>query len=299
MANTILINPNELLAIVAGILAPNNDTKFLGDASVCTNFTLARELVFEEPETETNWWEIWITTGILAQVFVKFAVTNFGIALYRFADPLSNCAGRFQWPNSERFKMLNGNSEREWRQIRNEKKNIFKLIYLKRSIIWGIIVHLCIFNLIFSTSDHDDEEAIHADSVVFKVTISIAALALLFGFLFSCVKNKEIDRDFPCEDQTNDRQPNEDNADKGKTDGKSTHRSAEDVESINSSEIEKTSDVNETKSTNKSTKDEKAINSSEVEKTIDVNETDEEKMERLKLQLEEVRKNCPIDLSKD
>mmetsp|Transcript_17770 Transcript_17770/g.26964 ORF Transcript_17770/g.26964 Transcript_17770/m.26964 type:complete len:151 (+) Transcript_17770:271-723(+) len=141
--------------------------------------------------------------------------------------------------------MLNGNSEREWRQVRNEKKNIFKLIYLKRSIIWGVIVHLCIFNLIFSTSDHDDEEAIHADSVVFKVTISIAALALLFGFLFSCVKNKEIAIAFRSEDHTNDRQPNDDNAGKGNSYGKSTHRSAEDGKSINSSEVEKTVDVNE------------------------------------------------------
>mmetsp|Transcript_8665 Transcript_8665/g.9563 ORF Transcript_8665/g.9563 Transcript_8665/m.9563 type:complete len:803 (+) Transcript_8665:57-2465(+) len=168
--NAGILGFNREIAAISGILAPSNSSHFLGDATVCTDPDLAREIIFDEPDDETNWWELWIATGILAQVFVKFAVTNFGIALFRFADPLSICGGRFQWPPSNQFQMV-GNQEVDWKYLKFEKDRILKWISFKWALIWGVIVHICIFNLIFSATEYDFEDIRNGTSnVTFNAT---------------------------------------------------------------------------------------------------------------------------------
>lgn len=134
------------------IRVPNEtEISFLGNNSICTNRTAARKLIWEArydeegdstSSFETDWYNLWITSGFLATLFVKVAVANFGLSLMALADPFIVCAGEFLWiPN------VNQIESQEW--FRTKQRALFH-VGLSRTLFWGTVVCLCMINLFCS-----------------------------------------------------------------------------------------------------------------------------------------------------
>ena len=116
------------------IAVPRNNMTFLGDTSLCFNPKTMSKLVLDPPEANANWWTVWFASGIMAKLVIKLALINFGLALFRYADPLSICGGRFEWTpklNVERLDAYVKEFEDELkvkkeRAVENEKNNMEK-----------------------------------------------------------------------------------------------------------------------------------------------------------------------------
>jgi hypothetical protein len=130
----------------------------------------------EASDTETNWWELWVATGLLARILIRVSVCNFGIALSRMADPLSICAGRFEWP-STRFKLAES-TNKTLEQVKREKATIYRWVALKSTVLWGILTHICLINLMLTAWNSGASTELHSDE-----KLGIAAFAIgLFSF---------------------------------------------------------------------------------------------------------------------
>lgn len=145
---------------------------------------MARSLVMEASEAETNWWQLWVATGLLARILIKVAVCNFGIALYRMADPLSICAGRFEWP-SARFQLPDSTS-RTLEQVKREKSIVYQWVAFKAAIGWGILTHICLINLMLTAwSSGGGVTELHADEKLGIAAFAIGLFSLPAGWFTS------------------------------------------------------------------------------------------------------------------
>jgi hypothetical protein len=191
------------------LYTPPGDVTFLGDTWICTNGTAARKLVFEsDPETETDWWDLWVASGFLSIIIVKFAVANYGLSLMTLADPFVVCAGEFLWVptdlgmeiqtsdgTTERIQFLQAFDERG-RALPTEmlekwfrsKQRALVHIGLSQTVFWGFLVHLCMFNLFVAVQEEMGEDSSigmilqHRDNVVLGVCLIFAAFVVLLGY---------------------------------------------------------------------------------------------------------------------
>lgn len=160
------------------MFVPDEGIDFFGDSTICTNGTQARKLVLESaPDSHMDWWDLWVASGFLAILVVKFAVANYGLALMHLADPFVVCAGEFLWVPTDmgmEIKTSNGQKERvEFLEAFDErgralptemiskwfssKKRSLYIVGLSKSVFWGIVVHLCMFNLFVAVQEDADE----------------------------------------------------------------------------------------------------------------------------------------------
>lgn len=165
------------------VLAPEEDFHFAGNTSFCSDLGFATQLLATPSAADAKWWEIWLSTGLLAQIVIKFAAINFLVALYRWADPLSSCGGSClvsphflsrktkqkkalvlgqNRSNGHRLKstMIEQKNPKEsnratqtvrdahLKDLRMENERNLRLISLKWSVFWGAISLSCIANLI-------------------------------------------------------------------------------------------------------------------------------------------------------
>lgn len=158
------------------------------------------------PDASTDWWDLWVASGFLALIVVKFAVANFGLSLMGLADPFMICAGEFLWVptdmgmelktddgSRERVRFLEAFDERgralptemiaKWF---NSKKRALYHIGLSKTLFWGIIVHLCMFNLFVAVQEEIEasslEEIIQErESIVAGVCLGFAGLVIFLG----------------------------------------------------------------------------------------------------------------------
>lgn len=188
---------------------PPEDIEFLGNNTICTNGTIARKLVFESaPESETDWLDLWISSGFLAIIVIKFAVANYGLSLMSLADPFVVCAGEFLWiptdlgmeiqtaeGSKEHVQFLKAFDERgkalptelleKW--FRSKRRALVH-IGLSRTVFWGFIVHLCMFNLFVAVQEEIGEDTSlgmvlqHRDFIVLTVCLCFAALVVTIGW---------------------------------------------------------------------------------------------------------------------
>ena len=109
-------------------MVPDDDFVFAGNVSFCFDSGAIRDLVLATPEAKVNKWMIWVGTGILAQLIVPFAVVNFCVAVFRCADPLRSCGGRFEWTPKHRVQTLEEsvsaikNQTMEWKTNAEKQK---------------------------------------------------------------------------------------------------------------------------------------------------------------------------------
>ena len=162
------------------ILVPGDNIAFLGNSSICSNFTESRRLVWEstmDADAQTDhWYELWLASGFLATLMIKFAVANFGLSLMELADPFVVCAGEFLWmapPASMEGSRSRGSSsnyantstrqmleafDEQGRALPNKmvqtwfktKQRSLVHVGFSKTLFWGIIVHLCMINLFLS-----------------------------------------------------------------------------------------------------------------------------------------------------
>jgi hypothetical protein len=148
---------------------------------------------------ETNWWQIWISTGILAQLLIKVAVTNFCVNLYRLADPLSSCGGRFEWPpeylfrvraddqtSTENIASTSGMPMNMATKLRKRKTISLSIIAFKWSMFWGILSNLCLLNLALATVGYDPVSM--AGSTAGIVVIICLSIAVTFICALLCLR---------------------------------------------------------------------------------------------------------------
>lgn len=148
-----------------------------------------------------------MASGFLATLVVKFAVANYGLSLMALADPFAVCAGEFLWVPTdlgmeikteqgaiETFKFLEAFDERgralptemleKWF---NSKRRALVHIALSRTVLWGFLVHLCMFNLFVTVQEEiGDVTSIgmilrHRDTVVVSVCLGFTCLVVVFG----------------------------------------------------------------------------------------------------------------------
>lgn len=84
-------------------MLPNEDIEFVGNTTLCVENDFTDSLISSPTETSAEWWELWFSTGLFAQILIKFVIVNYGVALYRWADPLGSCGGQCLWPHKDLF----------------------------------------------------------------------------------------------------------------------------------------------------------------------------------------------------
>ena len=181
----------------------------MGNNTICTNGTIARKLVFESaPDSDVDWLDLWIGSGFLAIIIIKFAVANYGLSLMSLADPFVVCAGEFLWiptdlgmeiqtteGSKEHVQFLKAFDERgkalptelleKW--FRSKRRALVH-IGLSRTVFWGFIVHLCMFNLFVAVQEeignnNDLGEMLqHRDFIVLTVCLCFAAVVVTLGY---------------------------------------------------------------------------------------------------------------------
>lgn len=134
------------------VLLPANTTEFLGNRTICLDSEFAKSRVMKPPDTEfqmTAFVNLWVSSGLLASFLVKIAMTNFATGLLHLADPFLSCNGEFLWIPSKLGSGLGGRDKNKvFRNFKENKRLTFRNIYLKSVIIWGTIMHTCVFNLL-------------------------------------------------------------------------------------------------------------------------------------------------------
>jgi len=92
-------------------LVSSDGITWVGNTTLCIDTDFASRLVSSPGETDSEWWELWLSTGLLAQILIKFVIVNYGIALFRWADPLSTCGGQCLWPPHSLFRQTSDQAE--------------------------------------------------------------------------------------------------------------------------------------------------------------------------------------------
>lgn len=137
------------------IYAPSH---FIGNETICANREYSRNEILIADDTGLNFWELWIQSGLLAILLIKFTIPNFGVALLKMADPLFVCNGEYESPPI----VLNadlGESEDDIRPqihvnetIRDHKIAALKTIAFRECLVWGLFTNLSLVCLVISSS---------------------------------------------------------------------------------------------------------------------------------------------------
>jgi hypothetical protein len=175
------------------IFLPAKDNQFLGETSMCSDANLARQylLTATGDDASTNWWQLLLSTGFLSKLLITVVVTNFCIRLYRLADPLSSCGGRYEWPPEYLFRERDeqtgtetvvtpsGMSSSMGAKLRQRKTTSLSVISFKWAVFWGALTHLCLLNLALAPIE---DESVGRDDIIVGViylTIAVTSVGLL------------------------------------------------------------------------------------------------------------------------
>lgn len=182
------------------VYRPGDDIEYLGNRTLCTDGDYARELALEASATDGNadWSQIanlWIGSGLIASFLVKIALTNFALALLRLADPFVSCNGEFLWIPTKIGSGF-GNRDRHfvfW-GFKHNKEGTLKNLAFRDMIVWCIVMHACLFNLMYSaynqytssnTSADNISYAISSDdAIILSTSLGISVVFVLCGLIF-------------------------------------------------------------------------------------------------------------------
>mmetsp|Transcript_29290 Transcript_29290/g.63049 ORF Transcript_29290/g.63049 Transcript_29290/m.63049 type:complete len:414 (+) Transcript_29290:2-1243(+) len=157
-----------------GFYLPEKDSPFIGNTTACTDPVYQREQIHEAPESGITWFDLWISSGMLAELLTKFVAANFCSSLLKSADPLGSIDGMYEKPHAKYFQVLNANMN----DLKDDKTLVLKTIAVKGCVIWGVLMHLLIINLLFiSVTD----EALKDRDILF------GGISLVIAFLIPCI----------------------------------------------------------------------------------------------------------------
>lgn len=188
--------------IGTGTLVTLNETAlvYLGNASICANKTAAIQLLLEAPAPEhgeRDWYDLWIASGFLATLLVKIAVANFGLALMSLADPFVVCAGEFlgfPWTTTARDKSSTMDI------VVASKRRSLLVAALSKTVFWGFVMHLCLFNMFAAVYEGVGEETSVEESLterdknVMKGCLGFTAMVAVSGFFIVRQFRKSLSR---------------------------------------------------------------------------------------------------------
>jgi hypothetical protein len=112
-----------------------------------------------------------------------YAVTNYALALLRMADPFVVCSGEFFWIPSKLGDGLGGRSKTQvFAGFRKNKESTLRTIAFKGAITWGLIMHICIVNLMYTAYSQYDNSGSTAspfnisqsDAVILSFCMSVS-----------------------------------------------------------------------------------------------------------------------------
>ena len=151
----------------------DKQAEFRGNLTTCEDNSFVREEILDMHESSNvNWWQIWISSGVLASILLKAGVANFGVSLVRLADPFMICDGKYIGPPS------NLNFQRsELQELTQAKKDALRIAGLGGVFLWGLFMNLMMANIIISILSSDDAESIsEGDAAVAVVLILVSFL---------------------------------------------------------------------------------------------------------------------------
>jgi len=192
------------------VYRPSDDIEYLGNRTLCTDGDYARELALEASisDGDADWSQIanlWISSGLIASFLVKIALTNFALALLHLADPFISCNGKFLWIPSKLGTGFGGRDKNEaFRGFKRNKEGTLRNLAFRDVIVWCIVMHACLFNLMYSaydqytsfTSTDDLTYSITSDdAIILAASLGISVTVVLCGLLYQRQLRYNIDPD--------------------------------------------------------------------------------------------------------
>jgi len=169
------------------IYAPSH---FIGNETICVNREYSRNEILIADDTGLNFWQLWIQSGLLAILLIKFAITNFGVALLKMADPFFVCNGEYESPPN----VMNANLVEDGDEIspllhvnetiRDNKIAALKTVAFRDCLVWGLFTNLSLACLVISSSSRLDHFLI-LDYVVFGIIMVLSIGVIVCYFLLN------------------------------------------------------------------------------------------------------------------
>ena len=162
---------------------PNSNATFVGNESICSNATYAREEILVAEDTGLSFWELWIASGLVAKLIVQVAIINFGLALLKLADPFCVCDGTYESPpndmgtgeSDEAAVSLIADDKDLQNKITETKADDLKALAIRETVIWGFLANSSLLSL-FVTAVPNFNGFRTLDYIIFGVLILIATL---------------------------------------------------------------------------------------------------------------------------
>ena len=151
---------------------------FAGNTTICSEILAAERMVLAtRPDVNYNFWDLWVKSGLVASLFFKVALANFGLALYWLADPLSRCGGTYEYPREQHVDYNIG--------LDLKAKTVAGLdaISTKWAIVWFLLVKMCLANL-FAATDWSNFVWDSSDPLVYAATV-LASVGAVVGLVFA------------------------------------------------------------------------------------------------------------------
>mmetsp|Transcript_6658 Transcript_6658/g.7660 ORF Transcript_6658/g.7660 Transcript_6658/m.7660 type:complete len:350 (-) Transcript_6658:184-1233(-) len=170
------------------IWSPSLNSTFLGNETVCVDRDYARNEILVAEETDISFWEAWIMSGLLANLLIKIAVTNFGVNLLKLADPFCTCGGTYECPPLVMTSDGDGNYYQEIASIivddavKKDKASALHIIATRNTLIWGFITNSCLLSLLVVAASNLDV-FLRIDYILFA-SIMIISLLVPFGCFY-------------------------------------------------------------------------------------------------------------------
>lgn len=141
---------------------PTQNSTFVADTQICYDSVHALKYILssssneddeqeeEEEEEKPGFWQIWVTSGLLATFLMKISITNYTMALYNYADPFASCNGSYEGPPDSFAEFIDIGEE-----VTEQKKKELQFSSLRSLILWCILTNFCMLSLFLSTKFGD------------------------------------------------------------------------------------------------------------------------------------------------
>lgn len=173
------------------LLKPKDQFQFLGNETICVDQAYARDQIMLAEDTGLSWWQLWITSGLLAGLVIKFFISNLGISLVKLADPFYSCEGKYQSPPEDLKYTSSDDEEGDTqsflyvnREITEIKTASLRAIAFRGTIFWGVLTELCLVSLIMSSAPNINELNM-LDIIIASSILSVCIIGPIGCYIFS------------------------------------------------------------------------------------------------------------------
>lgn len=133
---------------------------------------------------------MWISSGLLAPFLIRLAVTNFGIAVLRLADPLSICGGKYEGPPGN----YDFGGPVQFRILRMLKEKRLVLAARAQVLVWGVFTLVFAINIWVSSSGDAslDAETARLDRIRGSALLALSLVPLIICTLATRRVNRSL-----------------------------------------------------------------------------------------------------------